>query len=205
MKVTVVSIDQSYELSTGAVENYAILELPSGKRLRIAVSDEDTTSLISESTNELGGEPESWEIEELSRLPTPQERQLAKSDVVHPGPHVAEVASDSAPVIEWEKLPESQLSSQMKNILRRSDVNKFISPDDLATLIAQMSEVLDKQPKAGKVNWNEGPKHPDTKNPWANLRTTPKEPLMSSVPPGGIVESAPIEETDDDDDGVGQL
>jgi hypothetical protein len=247
MKVNVVSIDQSYSLASGAVTNFAVLELSSGKTLRVALSDEDTSALIAASTSDLGGEytPED-EAEELGRLEADAyvarldeitaEREAAKmstadlddvattlnfdSDDERPNTPIDNPASPLSAeddyrekpvyehhvdegVVEWEKLPDTQLPPSMKAILKKSNVNAFISVTELDELKAQILEHMKNKPKTGKVNWNEGARR-GGKNPWANHRTVPRDDAGNPIPPGGIVEADPGESSDDDD-GVGQL
>lgn len=244
MNVNVVSIDQSYELATGAVSNFAVLELSSGKRIRIPLSDEDTSLLISESTSDLGGGYESEEVEAgameaaaevLRQAPVIQDISETDSDWTDPsnildfdvedGPRPTPIENPASPinvvndyaetpvyehhveegVVEWEKLPDTQLPPSMKDILRKSKVNPFISVADLDALKAQILEHMAKKPKPGKVNWNEGPKRAGAaKDPWANMRTVNKDEAGNPLPPGGIVEADPGEDYDDDD-GVSQL
>ena len=221
MKVLVTDIDQRFSLRTQAVTNYIVLQLPSGRQIRALMDDADTQAVIAESagtpqepvayTNDHRGRSEvaytgpedygdgdPFKLSEQAFDTGPQLTPVGPEDGwKHPEPtkHVTSGA------VEWEKLPDTQLPPQMKNILRASRINPVISLEDLDTLKAQILERMKTQPKAGAVEWDTGPRRKAASVP---RRTVPMDEAGNPIPPGGIIEADPGEGPDEDDDGVAQ-
>jgi|SRR5688572_5485742 len=224
MKATITDIDQRFSMETGRVTNFVIIRLPSGRELRAQVDDATMEELITESSKgpyeatprdarvDAGSSSEVFVHEHFDNgfgydgAVTQVARQQADEafgDGPPPTP-VDEVEQlehhvDSG-VVEWAKLPDTQLPPQMKKILRDSKVNPVISVEDLDHLKAQILERLSKQPKPGQVKWNQGAQRETQSRP---IRTVPRDEAGNPRPPGGITEIDPGE-SQDDDDGVAQ-
>lgn len=212
MNVTITAINQTYSLSGGEVSFTATIKLPSGKYLIVPIGEAETNQIISESQSdeEVRSDTTEEQVTDQSEAllsvlkdkwdgSVNTEVEFTPVDV--PEQYESRVEEG---VVEWEKLPDNQLTPQMKGILRKSGVNKFLSIEDLNALKTQILETLNKQPKAGKVNWNEGQKHPGAIDAWSTFNTVPKDEFGNPRPPGGIIEADPGESAEDDD-GVGQL
>lgn len=201
---TIVAIDQTFTLSSGKVTNYVVLRLPSGREARTQITEEEVDLFI----------------QEAQRVP-PAEEQQPLQDVRDTNPSwqdptdpfddhevdqqdtpVVSAQPEPRPVVQWEALSDEELSSEVKDILRASGVNPILAVDDLVTLREQILARL-KKPAAGKVDWNSGPKR-GAKDPWANRKAVSQDEAGNPIVPGGIIETDPGENMDDDD-GVAQL
>lgn len=224
MKVLVTDVDQRYSLVSKSITNYLVLQLPSGRKIRALADDADTQAVLTESsaarstlepavqyTNDFRGwseieyqGPEDYGSDDpfkLAAVPLDSSPQLTpvegsvKWDEPEPTKHIA------SGMVEWEKLPDTQLPPQMKHILRVSRVSPTISVEDLDKLKLEILQRLDSQPKAGKVEWDTGPRRQLSS---AGRRTVPMDEAGNPIPPGGIIEADPGEGPDEDDDGVSQ-
>lgn len=208
MNVTITSINQNYSLNGGQVTFTATVQLPSGKVLTVPLSEEETNAILVESQTpeeELEDLPSAGLVD-LGEEGSDQLRVSVDTEVVETPVDVVDQYEHHVEegVVEWEKLPDTQLPPQMKGYLRKAGVNKFLSMEDLNALKSQILESMAKKPKVGKVNWNEGQKREGAGGAWASFRTVPKDEHGNPRPPGGIVEADPGEGADDDD-GVAQL
>lgn len=196
MKATITDIDQRFSLESGAVANFVVIQLPSGRQVRAPIDDETVQAIISESQGVTPRDPVA-EPEPSSKAFTHEDFDL---ETIELSPVASLGIHDREGAVAWEILPDSQLSPQMKKILKDSQINPIISNEDLEALKAQITERLDNKAKPGKVAWNEGPRRPISERP---RRTVPMDEAGNPLPPGGIMETDPGE-VQDDDDGVAQ-
>jgi len=218
MKVLVTDIDQRFSLRNQSVTNYLVLQLPSGRQVRALMDDADTQAVIAESagsTQEVHdhrgksevaytgpedfNEDNPFQLDPAVQLDSsPQLTPVGGGDDWKTPEPTKHVTSGN---VEWEKLPDTQLPPQMKRILRASRISPIISIEDLDNLKVEILERMREQPKAGKVEWDTGPKR---KMAAAPRRTVPMDEAGNPIPPGGIIEADPGEGPDEDDDGVAQ-
>lgn len=203
MKISITDIEQSYSLKDGNTVNYAVVELPSGKKSRFVIDDEMVAEIIAESTRTNYGDG-------------PREGEAASVEDAHQhefftsiGPEIEHTPIEAveqyehhveAGAVEWEKLPDTQLPPSMKQIMRTAKLNPIISADDLETIKASILQKMGKTAKPGKVDWQEGTRRQVDNRP---RRTVPMDDAGNPLPPGGIMEADPGEGPDEDD-GVDQ-
>jgi hypothetical protein len=217
MKATITDIDQSYSLATGRVSNFLIFQLPSGQKIRAHIGDEDAQTVITESRTQASPAPRSQGIAYDPDNPRPdfEHEDFGGLDmsVVDGEPTKTPVNGGYDPLgpeptkhvnegmLDWTRLPDTQLPPQMKQILKASRIPPMISYDDLQALKGQILERMRDKPQAGKVDWNGGPRRSGSGIP---IRTVPMDEKGNPMPPGGIIEADPGEGPDEDDDGVAQ-
>lgn len=210
MKATITDIDQSFSLDSRQMTNFLVLKLPSGKKIRLPIDEDLIDVVIAESTvpsNEVpeardervdAGSSDAVFQHESFEEPNPftsGEWQAAEEQVEEEEPLNS---PDQHDVVDWEALPDSELSPKIKQILKTSRINRIITVSELTALKLQIEEHLSRAPKAGKVQWGQGP----TVAKERPIRTVPMDIAGNPLPPGGIVEA---DMTQDDDDGVSQV
>lgn len=216
MNVTITAIDQSYSLKTGEVTNFAVIRMPSGRVVRVALSEEDTQSLLVENSTPYEEASDSDPVESQVAMEQLLAQEVLFQPSVVPSPTPAMDPTRESGwkepfyehhveegVVEWEKLPDTQLPPQMKQVMRTAGINQFISIKELDDVKKMILERMSKKPKPGQVDWSGGSQ---AAGPWDNFKTVPRDEAGNPIPPGGIIEADPGELSDgDDDDGVGQL
>jgi hypothetical protein len=88
-------------------------------------------------------------------------------------------------MVDWQTLPDTQLPPSVKAVLRASQIPPLIMMSDLNNLKAEIVTHMANKPKAGKTDWNSGPKRQIENAP---RRTVPRDEAGNPIPPGGILE-----------------
>ena len=88
-------------------------------------------------------------------------------------------------MVDWATLPDTQLPPSVKAVLRASQIAPLIMMEDLNNLKAEIVTHMANRPKAGKTDWNSGPKRQIESTP---RRTVPRDEAGNPIPPGGILE-----------------
>lgn len=223
MIVKITDIDQRYSLTQQSLSNYLVIELPSGKKFQAEVDDTTVAAVLaasksqdelpplqaSQSQNEYDSEQRAETYTNGHSSINPFE--LAEAD---PEPSYTPVDDESEEqiehhvetgVVEWEKLPDTQLPPSIKAILRASGINPVLSITDLNTLKLEITTKMASRPKVGSVEWDTGPRRKITSVP---RRTVQMDEAGNPMPPGGILEMGPEKDPGevrgDDDDGIQQ-
>lgn len=207
MKATITDIDQRYSLATKAFKNLLTLHLESGVAFQVEVGDDIVQAILSESEGE-----KPTDIVATSKIDgsTTTRAQLEQdwADAFSSIPKTTDVQIREEPqyphhvssgVVEWEKLPDTQLPPSIKDVLRASGLEPTISIEDLDKLKLEVLNRMKARPKAGK--WGDGPQRAVA---GSSRRTIPMDEAGNPLPPGGIIETDPGETQDEDEDGVQQ-
>lgn len=225
----VTRIDQSYDL-TGAsdmmVQNYIVLQLPSGREIRAPIGSDDVQTLIRQYGNEPMPEPHTrLERAAPEERPVPFTPPEATPREVPPGDvPLTEEEAENTP-IAWNELDDNVLSPVMKAAFFKLRAPMMMTPRAIMALVEDISS------KFSPEDWREvtgqdvvveppapapQPQAPVRGPRWADGspmmpgsvsgRTVPKDEMGYPIVEGEVDAGEVVGHgTDVDEDGVGQL
>jgi hypothetical protein len=208
MNIILTDVDQRYSLHDKSFSNLLTLALPSGARFQVVVDDEVVAAVLKEAQ----GQPSEYQPTLRQPAPPPSPVLYAVPAVpqeLEVNPFEDEDGSPETPVdlpeqldhhvdsgvVEWETLPDTQLPPSIKRVMRLSKINPIISISDLDQLKLEIGKKLAERPKAGKVDWDSGPRRRVEAVP---RRQVQMDEAGNPLPPGGIIE---LRSEDDKDSG----
>lgn len=203
MNVQILKIEQSFDVESGDVAHYLVLQLPNDAVIQAIVGEEDVQAVVAATVGEnVDGEgtvAEQEEPVEEPEVPTLEEERAA-------------ALSDN--LLEWRKLPDGILDSKVKKVLEEIGIPDQIAEPALAEVVETITTGLAKQAAEQLLKSGPTPAAPEAVAAVPQMkevprpRTVPKDEMGNPIVPRAT-RSAPVVERDPgevvDEDGVMQL
>ena len=168
MLVYIEDIQQNMTLSSGVVQSYARLKLPSGKIIAVPLDEEQLmevmeASVVAPTDAGLNEVREEYVQQQVEMSPEPGEEQTATGDLVR-----------------WADLPSTALPDSMKQILQELGAAPEMPHDALVALVDDISERMIQQAAGGAAP----PAEPPQAAPLTSEQTQwPQRPQAPAPPP----------------------
>lgn len=223
MRASILRIDQSYPLERGDVQNFLVIQLPTGAVVRAEIDDEATTKVLEARGVEV--EQPDGNGQSISALQASTGTQAFAIDqgfsVDASEPEqsqgvVEQVFRDpNDELVNWARLSPEQLSPLMKNTFKKLGVPDRLTARQIEELVNTIAEGMHAEEETQQPT-PAGKLQPPTVSVHQNRRTTQNIPPIRTVrkdemgnpivPNSARVDSDPGEVVGDvDEDGVDQL
>lgn len=136
MIAEILKIEQSFDVETGELTNFAVMRLPNGVVVQAVLSEEDTAAVVDAAS------PEEPEYEEAVDM----EPELAEPAAVEETKLAAPAEDED--LITWSLLPASILDPQVREVLEGAKLPERIPEAALRELIASVRDGLVEEARA---------------------------------------------------------